>query len=194
MWNGKKVTGVVVPFANLDLDKTGRVLRVKIDGLADFLQPEGTEIMARDVQHSNAPPPAAPATAPQNGNAGAPAGNTAGAPQAPPAAPPEGKRNTDSKTPAMNGGVPNIVGTAWKMLYDQAVNVVPVIRFTKKGTYDTVRYGLGAGMRGNYRQNGSTLYLNNEAYTMKFDAGTNIMLLSGHGPTLKLLYNGVTTD
>lgn len=94
----------------------------------------------------------------------------------------------------MNGSAPNLTGTAWKMLYDQAVTVVPLIRFTKKGTYDTVRYALGAGMQGNYRQSGSTVFLNNEAYSMKFDAGSNILLLTGGGTTLKLLYNGITSD
>lgn len=192
MWAGKPATGTVVPMQRLDQDKSGRVLRVKIDGLADFLQPDGTEVMAKDVQHSNASPPAA---APAHANTGA-ATNTSPAtqPAAPPAAGTGTKRNTDYKTPVMNGAVPNLTGTAWKMLYDEAKNVVPLIRFTKRGTYDTVRYGLGSGMQGNYRQSGSTVFLNNEAYSMKFDGGSNILLLTGGGTTLKLLYNGITSD
>lgn len=195
MWVGKKVSGVVVPMVADDLDKSGRVLRVKLDDLAEYLQPGGTEILAKDVQHSSAPPPQALA----HSTAVAPGNTVHATPQDLPtaAAPGAGnalKRNTDSKTPAMNGATPNLTGTAWKMLYDQAVNVVPLIRFTKKGTYDTVRYGLGGGMQGNYRQNGSTVFLNNEAYSMNYNAGSNILLLTAGGTTLKLLYNGVTSD
>lgn len=204
MWNGKQVTGTVVPFANLDLDKTGRVLRVKIDGLADFLQPEGTEIMARDIK-GGAGAPAAPAAGngaahhggQNNNNAANNNGNNnnnAGAPRTPPPAANNPNKNFDRGRPTMNGNAPNIVGTAWKMLYDVDVNVVPVIRFTHRMTYDTVRYALGAGLQGKYSQNGSTLYLNGEPYQMNYNAGTNIMMLTGGRETLKLLYNGTVTD
>ncbi len=195
MWGGKLMTGVVVPTLPNDLDKSGRVLRVKLDDLAEFLQPNGTEISAKDVQHSSAPPPLVSAN-----NTQTKPGNTPHtAPYTPPpqTAPVGGntvKPNTSYKTPIMNGSVPNLTGTAWKMLYDRAVNVVPLIRFTKKGTYDTVRYSLGAGMRGNYRQSGGTVFLNNEPFSMSFNAGSNILLLTSGGTTLKLLYNGITSD
>lgn len=188
MWNGKRMNGVVVPLLANDLDKSGRVLRVRLDDLAAFLQPDGTEILAKDVSSSNAP---MPKVTPNNST------NTASQSAAQTPAPARGgpsKENTDSKIPVMNGAVPNLTGTAWKMLYDKAVNVVPLIRFTKKGTYDTVRYSLASGMQGNYRQSGSTVFLNNEAYSMSFNKGTKILLLTGGGTTLKLLYNGVTSD
>lgn len=192
-WSGKRVTGVVMPLSRLDLDKSGRVLRIKIDGMADFLQPEGTEILAKDVQHSSSPPTpnrVENQSPPTKGN-GQPAPNAVSASPSGSLAP---KRNTDYKTPVMTGSVPNLIGTAWKMLYDRPANVVPLIRFTRKGTYDTVRYGLGAGMQGTYRQNGSTLFLNNESYSLTFDATTNILLVRGKNETLKLLYNGITSD
>lgn len=197
IWNGRSVTGTVVPLSKFDTNRTGSKLRVKIDGLADYLQPEGTEIMTEDVKHSGAPVnhdtfrnglPAAwnPGTAPIK-----PGTSTAPKPPAQ-AGDYVGKRTAES--PKMNGNVPNMTGTAWKMLYDRAVNVVPVIRFTHKGRYDTVRYGLAAGMQGAYHQNGSRLTLERDNYNMSFDPATNILRLDADGDKLKLLYDGTIPD
>ncbi len=195
IWNGRKVTGTVVPLLANDLNKTGSKIRVKIDGLADYLQPEGTEIMAVDAKHTNAAVnkdnfrnglPAAwnPGKAPIPQGGKAPAKPAEGAP----AGEYVGKSNAGK--PKMMGNVPDLSGTAWKMLFDRAVHVVPVLYFRKTGRYETVQ--LAAGMQGNYRQNGSRLTLEKDTYNMTFDPATNILRLDADGDKLKLLYDGPT--
>lgn len=195
IWNGRKVTGTVIPLLANDLNKSGSKIRVKIDGLADYLQPEGTEIMAVDAKHTNAAVnkdsffnglPAAwnPGKAPLPQDGKAPAKPAEGAP----AGEYVGKSNAGK--PKMIGNVPDLSGTAWKMLFDRAVHVVPVLYFRKTGRYETVQ--LAAGMQGNYRQNGSRLTLEKDTYNMTFDPATNILRLDADGDKLKLLYDGPT--
>lgn len=191
IWNGRKVTGTVIPLLANDLNKSGTKIRVKIDGLADYLQPEGTEIMTVDVKHSNAAPnndkfenglPAAwnPGKAPLALGGAVPEKQPGGAP----AGEYVGKRGAES--PKMIGNVPDLRGTAWKMLFDRAVHVVPVIYFRKTGRYETLQ--IAAGMQGNYHQNGSSLTMEKDTYTMSFDPATNILRFGD----LKLLYDGQT--
>ncbi len=196
-WNGRQVTGTVIPLLPNDLNKTGSKIRVRIDGLADYLQPEGTEIMAVDAKHTNAginhdkfenglPAAWNPGKAPIPPGGAAPAKPPGGAQ----AGEYVGKSNAGS--PKMIGNVPDMNGTAWKMLFDRAVHVVPVLYFRRTGRYETVQ--LAAGMQGNYQQNGSKLLLTangkTDAYNMTFDPATNILRLDADGDKLKLLYDG----
>ena len=196
-WNGRKVTGTVVPLLHDDLNKTGTKIRVKIDGLADYLQPDGTEIMTVDAKHTNAGTnhdkfanglPAAwnPGTAPLPAGGAAPAKPPRGAPAG------EYVGKPIAGSPKMIGNVPDMSGTGWKMLYDRAVSIVPTLYFRKTGRYETV--GVSFGMQGGYQQNGSKLLLiangKTDPYNMTYDPVTKILRLDADGDKLKLLYDG----
>lgn len=105
-----------------------------------------------------------------------------------------------SSKPAVSGSLPQLAGTTWKQLSDRKTAVVlPLHLFCRSGRWEVVRDNfVGGGMMGSYRVEGSKLILKSstdgksDTYSMSYDVGQKLLLLTNNSVTLRLLYRGTT--
>ncbi|MBP9091729.1 hypothetical protein KBI23_11910 [bacterium] len=105
-----------------------------------------------------------------------------------------------SSKPVVLGSLPQLPGTTWKQLSDRKTAVVvPLHLFCRSGRWEVVRDNfVGGGMMGSYRIEGSKLILKSstdgksDTYSMSYDAGQKLLLLTNNSVTLRLLYRGTT--
>lgn len=105
-----------------------------------------------------------------------------------------------SSKPAVSGSLPQLPGTTWKQLSDRKTAVVlPLHLFCRSGRWEVVRDNfVGGGMMGSYRVEGNKLILKSstdgksDTYSMSYDAGQKLLLLTNNTVTLRLLYRGTT--
>lgn len=105
-----------------------------------------------------------------------------------------------SSKPVVSGSLPQLPGTTWKQLSDRKTAVVlPLHLFCRSGRWEVVRDNfVGGGMMGSYRVEGNKLILKSstdgkiDTYSMSYDAGPKLLLLTNNTVTLRLLYRGTT--
>lgn len=189
---GQFKPGTIVDFPKNETERSGRFFYVLLDGSHIT---EGYLCMATHMRAiSGAPPATQPAS-----------------PRADPRAevskprpflhPPAGRKAPTSPalTIPMNGGVPLIPGTAWKMDFGVKRGNVQRILFCKSGRWEVVSSQLltsgAVSLMGRYSVSGSTLALTGDGKTTNYrisrnDAG---LLLSGGSQDMRL-YEPVPTE